>query len=345
MAESSLLAGLRLLEDEDFVLGRVWPLASSGKGLSRPSSYEVTSHRRREDGRAVAEYAFGDSRRVFAKLYPSTAAGGDAHTIYDGLYRRGFGAGSPHRVPEPIAYLGDIGVLVLRAAPGERLAGTETRDPAAFEDGVARAAGWLAALHASPLGLCPRESIGEATSRLARRAAKATACRPELAGSIRAALAELETRRPPAPESAPRVQTHGRFHAGHVYVAPECVTAVDLDRAAEADPAKDLGEFLHGLRSIGARTGVVDDAVGAASARFLDEYARHRPGALSGLAYRWSYCVLWTLLGLTFKDRPARPGWKERMEFFRNEFDEVPARAGALLSQQRQVTAGWPFVQ
>jgi hypothetical protein len=52
---------------------------------------------------------------------------------------------------------------------------------------------------------------------------------------------------------------------------------------------------------------------------------------LAALASYWSYSVLWTLLGLTFKDRPARPGWKERMEFFQAEFDDVPRRAAAWL--------------
>jgi hypothetical protein len=114
-------------------------------------------------------------------------------------------------------------------------------------------------------------------------------------------------------------------------VAPECVTAIDLDRAAQADPAKDVAQFIHGVRSIGAKTGIVGEEVEAACARFLAEYVPPTPVAPSGLAYYWSYSVLWTLLGLTFKDRPDRPGWEKRMEFFQAEFDDVPRLAAAWL--------------
>ena len=42
-------SGLALLEDEDFVWGRVWPLV--GGGAARPPTFEVTIHRNRVDGR------------------------------------------------------------------------------------------------------------------------------------------------------------------------------------------------------------------------------------------------------------------------------------------------------
>ena len=123
------------------------------------------------------------------------------------------------------------------------------------------------------------------------------------------------------------MQTHGRFHPARVYVDPRRVTAVDLDRSAQADPSKDLGEFIHALRSIGVRRGSVDDAVERVCERFLAGYAERRGAAPPALGYYWSYSVLWTLLGLALKSRPARPGWKERVGFFEAEFDGVPARA------------------
>lgn len=323
-------SGSGLLEEEDFVRSRVWPLVSSGDTFPA-ANFTLAVHRWRADGRMVAEYGFGQRTRVFAKLYPHAAQGAGVHQIHDRLWSEGFGAPSRERVPEPLAYLEDCGVLLLRPAPGERLPGTEARDWAGFEEGTAQAARWLAALHTSSVSVGPRETVAQGVARLTHRAAKATAARPDLEELIRDALAELDRRCTISADTGERVQTHGRFHPGHVFVAQDCVTAIDLDRAAQADPAKDVAEFVHGLRSIGVRTAVVDNEVEAACSRFLGEYLRHRPVAPSGLEYYWSCSVLWTLLGLAFKDRPARPGWKARMEFFQAEFDAVPRRAAAWL--------------
>jgi hypothetical protein len=328
--DSSLPAGLQLLEDQRFVWEHVWPLVSDG-GKNRPtrSRFELAIHRRREDGRAVVEYSFEGSVRVFAKLYPDDAAGRAVYRIHDELCKQGFGPDSPYRVPEPVGYLEEHGVLLLRPLGGDNLAATHTLNGEAFPEGVTRAARWLVALHSSPVRVGPCVTVAHDALRLARRAAKAVACRPDLEDIIREALAELARRCPTAEPRAP-VQTHGRFHAAHVHLTPLCVSAVDLDRAALADPAKDVGQFLHALRSMRIKTGVMDYTVEEARAAFLDEYVRHRPAALSELTYYWSYCILWTLLGLTFKDRPARRGWKERVDFFQAEFHDVPRRAAAL---------------
>src|SRR5918999_2917581 len=131
-------SGLALLEDEDFVWGRVWPLVADDE--TRPASYDVTIHRNRVDGRFVAAYALGGSVRAFAKLYPDRDAGRDVHRIHDGLCGGGFGPGSPHRVPAPIAYLEEDGILLLEPASGERLGELPLTDWATFEQGVLRAA-------------------------------------------------------------------------------------------------------------------------------------------------------------------------------------------------------------
>ena len=327
--DASRSPGVQLLEDEDFVWSRVWPLVSGGARRPPRSSFELTLHRRREDGRAVAEYTFDGSIRVFAKLFPDDAAGRAVHRIHDELCKHGFGPGSPYRVPEPIAYLGEDGVLLVQAAAGDNLAATEAVDPEAFREGVTRAAGWLAALHSSPVAVGPRETVADGVSRLERRVAKAIAACADLEDVFRAALAELEGRCAAAGNSGAYVQTHGRYHAVHLFMAPQCVTAIDLDRAALADPAKDVGEFLFVLRAIATARRDTDVAADDSCERFLDEYARQQPAPLSGLSFYWSYSVLWALLRLALKDRPSRRGWAERVELLRAEFDSLPRRVAA----------------
>jgi hypothetical protein len=97
-------SGLRLLEDQDFVWSRIWPLVSR-RGARRPHSFDVAVHRNRVDGRYVAAYSFGGSIRAFAKLYPDRDAGRVVYGIHDGLCKHGFGPSSIHRVPEWSAHV------------------------------------------------------------------------------------------------------------------------------------------------------------------------------------------------------------------------------------------------
>jgi hypothetical protein len=324
-------SGLQLLEDEDFVWSRVWPLVSGGERTPPGGTFAVTVHRRREDGRTVVEYDF-DGVRVFAKLYPDDAAGRAVYRIHDELWRNGFGAGALNRVPEPLGYLGESGVVLARSAVGECLGVTLTRDWSEFEEGVARSARWLAALHTSSLSVGPREEMADGALRLARRVEMAAVRLPELAEIFRNALAELATRYDTAAaESSIAVQTHGRYHAAHVFIGPESITAIDLDRAAFAAPAKDVGEFVASLNSI-KTLGLVDDrTVDKTSRLFLAEYIRHGAGVPYELSYYWSYCIVWALVRQAFKDRPERRRWRQRVDYLRSEFDDVPRRAAALI--------------
>jgi hypothetical protein len=328
-------SGLQLLEDEDFVWSRVWPLVSR-RGASRPQSgFDVVIHRNRADGRYVAAYGFEGSVRAFAKLYPDGDLGRAVYRNHDGLCANGFGAGSGHRVPAPIAYLDEHGILLLEPAVGERLGELPLSDWRAFEDGVARAARWLAALHASPLELGPREDVGDGALRLARRMEKAIALRPDLEELLTTAVDVLTSRHGTRTDPSGPVQTHGRYHCAHVFVAPGCTTAVDLDRAAVADPAKDVGEFVAALSSIRRLRLVDDGAIDAACELFVDEYSRHARRTPHELSYYWSYCIVWALVRQAFKDRPERRRWRERLDFLGAELAAVPSRTAAWLNEPR----------
>lgn len=330
-SEASHQSGVQLLEDDDFVWGRVWPLVSSGESRPPGIGVEVTIHRHREDGRAVAEYDFGGSVRAFAKAYPDHAEGRTVHGIHNELCKNGFGPTSANCVPEPFGYLDTHGVLVLQPAPGERLGAMLSRDWSAFVEGVVRSARWLGALHTSPLELGPREEASDGFSRLARRAEKAISVRPDLEEIVTQALDELAGRHGSAAGSSDPVQTHGRYHAAHVFVAPESITAVDVDRAALADPAKDVGEFVAGLSSIRTLGVVEESSVDALCEGFVDQYIRHGPGVPHELAYYWSYCIVWALVRRAFKDRPERRSWRRRLDYLRSELDAASRRSAAWL--------------
>jgi aminoglycoside phosphotransferase (APT) family kinase protein len=169
--------------------------------------------------------------------------------------------------------------------------------------------------------------MAQGVFRLARRAARAGAHHPELESLLVRLIEELAERAKRVAGSRPQAQTHGRYHAGHVFVAPESVTVIDLDRAALADPAKDVGEFLHRLRARAMEPDVGAAAAEQATLAFLEEYATRTHAVPRGLVYYWSYSILATLLRLVEFDCDE---WETGLEFFRAEFEDVPRRAGAL---------------
>jgi aminoglycoside phosphotransferase (APT) family kinase protein len=138
---------------------------------------------------------------------------------------------------------------------------------------------------------------------------------------------ELAGRLPPQPATE-LVQTHGRYHLQHVYVTPERVTVIDLDRAAVADPAKDVGEFLHRLRADAMRRGVEQEATDGATAAFVAAYVRAGGRPLVALQFYWSYSILFTLVARIGREDPDEKVRRE-VEFFADEFEAVPERVAA----------------
>jgi hypothetical protein len=303
-------------------------VAANAAGVRAVDGLGADVERLRARGRStVLEYRFEGGLRLIAKRYERR---GDAATSYEvlrALRAEGFGPGSPYRVPEPLGCFADWGVLLMGAAPGHRLP-TLAAQPGAWEEGLRGAARWLARLHAVSVDLGgPRQDITQGVFRLARRAARAAAQQPGVEGLLVRLIEELAERAESVARSQSQAQTHGRYHAGHVFVAPETVTVVDLDRVALADPAVDVGEFLHRVRAQARRARLSEDAADRAALTFLEEYVAHAHAVPGGLAYYWSYSVLSKLLRVVELDQAK---WEKRLQFYRAEFDSIPRRVGTL---------------
>lgn len=160
---------------------------------------------------------------------------------------------------------------------------------------------------------------------LARRVAQTIAVRPDLEGLLVRLLGELSARAPAA-SSRLEVQTHGRFHAQHVYLAPECVTVIDLDRASPSDRAKDVGEFLHRLRTGTSRRVLDPESAERTRGVFLDEYVRCADADLSALPFFWSYSVLFELVSRAARMADDRAQSPEDTAFYVAEFAAIPER-------------------
>ena len=305
------------------VLERV---AASAAGVAAVDDLHanIKTHRARGQ-RTVLEYRLDGDLRLFVKRYPERGDVLASYEVLRALWEGGFGPGSRYRVAEPLGCFAEWGVFVMRVAAGDRLSALAERT-GPWKQGLRAAAGWVARLHASPVSLGPREDLAQGVFRLARRAARAAAHHPELEGVLVRLIEELAERaRSAGPGS--EAQTHGRYHAGHVFVSPETVTVIDLDRVARSVPAVDVGEFLHRLRIPAMRARLGDDATERATLAFVEEYAAQAHGVPDGLVYYWSYSILSTMLRLLEVDHEK---WEKRVEFYRAEFADVPRRVGTL---------------
>lgn len=306
-------------EHEGSTGGLAWDVVARELGLAVSAPPEVVVTRYRPARGNVIEYRFEGGPRIFAKLYADEAEGLSSYRILHSLWADGFGPRSPYRVPEPIAFVAEHRALLVAGAPGECLLEFKGGPRDAWESGLRAAARWLARLHGSPVELGPREEVSQGALHLEQRVADAVARRPELEAEVVGLVETLADRAAVASGPRPHVQTHGRYHAVHVFLGPDCVTVIDLDRAALGDAAKDAGEFLHRLRAdvVKARLGI--EAADWATETFLQEYGRSGGADLAALPYHWSYCVLRTMLGTL-----RRGGKEKRIDFYRAEFDAIP---------------------
>jgi hypothetical protein len=306
------------LERADFIRDSVWSRLDE---RNEPPEVQVVPHRH-----GILEYRFEGGRRVFAKPFPDAERALAAYEIQLTLWEGGFGAESAYRVPEPIAFLPDERVILMGAASGERVRELATGELSTWEKALEGASRWLACLHATAHRLGPPDDPARRALHLARRVAETAARRPELERLLSRLLDELAARIPARRAGPHTVQTHGRYHPQHVYLASDCVTVIDADRAAPGDAAKDVGEFLHRLRADARTAGLDSETADRAAAVFVEEYARAASADLSGLEFYWSYSVLFTLVARAGRAAADDGGEQERLEFYEAEFAAVPTR-------------------
>ncbi|MFQ5857949.1 MAG: phosphotransferase family protein [Anaerolineae bacterium] len=324
------------LQHPEFIQDYVWPVYAHGSKATAPAGWEVEVAQSRRTGRVTAGYRLDEELRFFAKFYADGAEGSASYYILRTLWKQGFGAESPYRVSEPLGYLPEHGVLLMRAAEGECLLALQAHGWETWKEGLRGAARWLAALHASPVRQGPPEDVGQGVFRLARRIAKTAARKPEAEKLLICLVKDLAGRAAAIAGPRSQVQTHGDYHASHVFLAPENVTVIDLDRSCPADPAKDVAKFLHRLRAGVAKHKLDYDTAERATSVFLEEYTRHSPADLSGLAYYWSYSILSKLLYTIRRCHLDEDIREQRVDFYRAEFYDIPRRleSGVLMVRQ-----------
>jgi hypothetical protein len=282
-----------------------------------PGRARVTTVRYRPRQRHVLRY---ESERptvdpCWVKLVPGrdgALPAAAAAALAEGL------AGSGHTVLRPLGVL-EGGAVLYPHAPGRPLPHLLGRSP----EPLGVVAGALRQLHELPATALP--SVPEATldherAAVARAGEHLAVLHPAahdvLLAVVDGAGAEMaDTSVEPAP-------AHGDCKLDHLWLHDGGVTFIDVDSAALADPARDLGKLLADLRWFGS----VD--VDAARAAVVRGYDADRPDP-----ERWSRAVVWEALWLAKavvrRTSLLDPGWEARTLAGLQEAEAVLANAHA----------------
>src|SRR3990170_3177643 len=220
-------------------------------------------------------------------------------------------------VPEPLAYLPELRLLLQGRAPGKSLH-SYLDSPGEAARSVRVAARWLAKLHGASVGadsvLRPEY---EEEKLLTYSNVLAQVC-PQFAPRIGRLTERIV---PPLMKLTPSqaVPTHGDFQPKNIYICRNRVTVIDFDRFALAHPARDVGHFIGQSMTMSyVRTGSFKE-IEPWNAAFLDEYARLAP---AGPPRELSLFVIRTFLEVLYyklfvrpvKDPSFVPAWLDACE-------------------------------
>ena len=189
---------------------------------------------------------------LIGKVYDTDRA--DVFQAMERISQAGFGPQDEFSVPQPLAYLSALRLLVQEKVegPGAKeifMTGGEESRAAAAE----RCARWLARFHAIapkagsvlyPHELFNSESMSESTQRCLRTIAESGGRSADKAARLLEGLEDAASSLGPVEMRA----GHGSYGPAHVIPAKDRTAVFDWDGYDVADPARDLGRFLAALR-------------------------------------------------------------------------------------------------
>jgi len=242
----------------------------------------------------------GTAVSVFGKLRAADQSGRDVawmQTLHTSLAASGIAA-----TPAPVGYVGEWGMLVQHAAPGQTLYDLQRSTHGQVEM-YERTGEALAILHATSLDGLPSHATSD---ELAMLTAMLQKTRLPLA-EIRTARQVLDwlSRTTALVEARPVGTCHRDFYDKQVLAGPDGVWLIDFDTLADAPQVIDVGNFIAHLRLRERQGYLTHRRARSAAVAFLKGYRRHRP--VDDLAVDW--CVAAALLRLAGV-YVVRPTWR-----------------------------------
>lgn len=220
--------------------------------------------------------------KVYARPHPSPT-----RTLAP-LVAAGLTAPRRHRVPEVIAELPALRLVLMRVAPGRSVADLLRGGDL---DATARAGEWLAVFHAAPLALPAAYTLHDPLAQADRWTRRIARHLPALIDRADALCARLCDECPSWPSELRLI--HGDFGAAHVFGAADgATTVIDWDSCRVGDPAEDAGRFIASLWHLAARGHITAGAATAAARRFREAYTAAQPRTAARLPFYTAFACL-----------------------------------------------------
>jgi hypothetical protein len=276
-----------LIADRDFVIGRVAPLVPELTGRD-PLDWSVEIVRSKATDRITLRYVFASVAEIYGKIYFDQSLGRATHRSLAHLWKQGFAAGSGLEIPEPLAFIDEANLLLVRRAEGIRL--NELTADSSLEKAVTSArvaARWLVKYHETHIPGLPVQSpcetieILKITDALAKAAAKC----PGHSFLLISMVHNLHALAPRGNCSLPLVPVHGQFRPAHVFTDGNRATVIDIEKICLSDPAKDVARFVHVLKKTCFEEGGNAQRADQLAQEFIAEYRKHAPSNLENLDY------------------------------------------------------------
>jgi phosphotransferase family enzyme len=267
----------KLVLDTVAMTERLLPLLPAG--VTSSDAVQISAAVRlggQEGTRAVVAYHTGDPDADRPSLIGKVFADPDrARRLHDLLtaMNRAFVGHDLFGVPRPVAYLPDLNMVVYLPVTGPPLDATQRSER---PERVARAAGWLAALHGADLSLGRRLDMAKELSNVVRWGDVVMRARPATTSAVSVLLGHIR-RLGRGVEMRTDVPIHKDFHYQHTLYDGPAVGVIDLDEARAGDPAFDVAHYAANLRMLAFRDATPTGECGQLESAFLHAY-RTRTG-------------------------------------------------------------------
>jgi hypothetical protein len=177
---------------------------------------------------------------AFGKVAPA-AISGAVHAATRRLWDTPARHAGVLRIPRPLAYRPDYGLLLQTRVPGEAIG--RDRNRAIFRDLVRHAGPALAAIHSADAPFGPRRGLEELVARLNYAQTDVALAAPRLLRALRTLVSQIERRQGAAATVARLVPSHGDYKYDQFLEHEGLFTLIDFELFCQAEPELDLGTF------------------------------------------------------------------------------------------------------
>jgi aminoglycoside phosphotransferase (APT) family kinase protein len=213
----------------------------------------------------------GGSHSLIGKVYAKDRS--DVYTLMEEISRAGFGSAQAFSIPQPVAYLRDLQLLLQEKVDGQPATESFLSEDESERAAAAQRCGqWLAKFHAIAPRLGRRFQLPAYLVSIEKWFQRLAALGEPFADKAGRLFKQLEIAAS-ALEHTEYCTIHGDFTHHQMIFAQTSTVTVDWDNYALADPSRDLARFMVGLKRLALRRLGSIRALDNAAEVFLKSYA------------------------------------------------------------------------